>query len=101
MSPAEFGARFKGSAMKRAKRRGLARYAAVVLGTMGTNDDVPELEAALAHDEPLVRKHAAWALTEVAQRKRRCATRGRTRDRPKGRTVVLLHHRARSAGDGA
>ena len=62
MSQAEFSARFKGSAMKRAKRRGLARNAAVVLGNVGTRDDVPLLEAALAHDEPPVRVHAAWAL---------------------------------------
>jgi epoxyqueuosine reductase len=58
MSQAEFSARFQGSAMKRAKRRGLARNAAVVLGNVGTSDDVPMLEAALAHDEPLVREHA-------------------------------------------
>ena len=63
MSQAEFSARFKGSAMKRAKRRGLARNAAVVLGNVGTSDDVPLLEAALTHDELLVREHAAWALT--------------------------------------
>ena len=62
MSQAEFSARFKGSAIKRAKRRGLARNAAVVLGNVGTRDDVPLLEAALAHDEPPVREHAAWAL---------------------------------------
>ena len=52
MSQAEFSARFKGSAMKRAKRRGLARNAAVVPGNVGTVDDVPLLEAALQHDEP-------------------------------------------------
>jgi len=38
---------FKGSAMKRAKRRGPARNAAVVLGNISTRDDVPLLEAAL------------------------------------------------------
>ena len=65
MSQAEFSARFKGSAMKRAKRRGLARNAAVVLGNVGTSDDVPLLEGALQHDEPLVREHAAWALVHL------------------------------------
>jgi epoxyqueuosine reductase QueG len=29
---------------------------------VGTAEDVPALEAALAHDEPLEREHAAWAL---------------------------------------
>ena len=57
----EFSAAFKGSPMKRAKLRGLRRNAAVVLGNVGKMDDVPVLEAALAHDEPLVREHAARA----------------------------------------
>lgn len=65
MSQAEFSARVKGSAMKRAKRSGLARNAAVVLGNVGTSEDVPLLEAALAHDELLVREHAAWAIAQV------------------------------------
>jgi epoxyqueuosine reductase len=65
MSQKEFSARFKGSAMKRAKRRGLARNAAVVLGNVGTRDDVLLLQAALAHDEPVVREHAAWALVRL------------------------------------
>ena len=67
MSQAKFSTRFKGSAMKRAKRRGLARNAAVVLGNVGTSDDVPLLEAALHHDEPRVRDHAAWALARIAR----------------------------------
>jgi len=61
MSQSEFSARFKGSAMKRAKRRGLARNAAVVPAS-SVPDDLPLLEAALQHDEPLVQAHAAWAL---------------------------------------
>ena len=65
MTQEEFSATFKGSPMKRAKRRGLARNAAVVLGNVGTADDVPLLEAALTHDELLVREHAAWALGRI------------------------------------
>jgi epoxyqueuosine reductase len=65
MSQPEFSAAFKGSPMKRAKRRGLARNAAVALGNVGTVDDIPVLEAALHHDEPLVREHAAWALARL------------------------------------
>ena len=68
MSQEEFSAAFRGSPMKRAKRRGLARNAAVALGNVGTADDVPALEAALAHDEPLVREHAAWALDVLGAR---------------------------------
>jgi epoxyqueuosine reductase len=65
MSQPEFSAAFKGSPMKRAKRRGLARNAAVALGNVGTADDISVLEAALTHDEPLLREHAAWALERL------------------------------------
>ena len=69
MTQEEFSRVFKGSPMKRAKRRGLARNAAVALGNASLRSaqgdvdaDVAALEAALDHDEPLVREHAAWAL---------------------------------------
>jgi len=65
MSQAEFSAAFKGSPMKRAKLRGLKRNAAVVLGNVGTADDVDVLTRALDDDEPLVREHAAWALARL------------------------------------
>lgn len=51
--------------MKRAKLRGLKRNAAVVLGNIGSSDDVPALVAALSVAEPLVREHAAWALGRI------------------------------------
>ncbi|MEP6691732.1 MAG: tRNA epoxyqueuosine(34) reductase QueG [Gemmatimonadaceae bacterium] len=60
-----YRAAFSHSPIKRTKRRGLARNAAVVLGNIGTAEDVPALVAALAHDEPLVRDHAAWALEQI------------------------------------
>jgi epoxyqueuosine reductase len=62
MTPEEFSRAFKGSPMKRAKLRGLRRNASVVLGNVGSADDVPTLVAALSDDGPLVRSHAAWAL---------------------------------------
>jgi hypothetical protein len=62
MTQPEFSAAFKGSPMKRAKLRGLKRNAAVVLGNVGTMEDLPVLEQALADPEPLVREHAAWAI---------------------------------------
>jgi epoxyqueuosine reductase len=62
-----FRQRYAHTAVARAKRRGLARNAAVVLG----NSDNPEAVEPLAfavreHDEPLVRAHAAWALGRLA-----------------------------------
>ena len=56
---------FKGSPMKRAKRQGLARNAAIALGNVGTADDVATLVAALDDPEPLVAEHAAWALERI------------------------------------
>jgi len=70
MSQAEFSTAFSGSPMKRARRRGLARNAAVALGNAGTAEDIPALEAALAHDEPLVREHAVWALARLVRTSR-------------------------------
>jgi epoxyqueuosine reductase len=65
MPQPEFSAAFRGSPMKRAKLRGLKRNAAVVLGNVGTVDDVPVLRQALDDPEPLVREHAAWALARL------------------------------------
>jgi epoxyqueuosine reductase len=64
-SQEEFSAAFKGSPMKRAKLRGLRRNAVVVLGNVGTAEDVDVLTRALDDEEPLVRAHAAPALERV------------------------------------
>jgi epoxyqueuosine reductase len=60
---------FKGSPMKRAKRRGLARNAAYVLGNVGDASAEPTLERA-AHDdpEPVVREAAEWSLKRLRER---------------------------------
>ena len=61
-----FRRRFGRSAIKRTKRRGLLRNAAVVLGNSGNRDAVPVLARTLAGEpEALVRAHAAWALREL------------------------------------
>ena len=66
MSPEEFSRTFTKSPMKRAKLRGLKRNAAVVLGNVGTQDDVDVLRRA-RNDEPdaMLREHATWALAQV------------------------------------
>ena len=51
--------------MKRAKLRRLKRNAAVVLGNVGTADDLDALTRALDDPEPLVREHAALALRQL------------------------------------
>jgi epoxyqueuosine reductase len=66
MSQRTFRERYRGTAVLRAKRAGLARNAAVALGNIGTEEDVPYLaRATLGHDEALVRGHAAWALGRI------------------------------------
>lgn len=63
MDAPRFAEVFRGTAIKRTRRKGLARNAAVALGNTGDRTWVGELVSALReHDEPLVRGHAAWAL---------------------------------------
>jgi epoxyqueuosine reductase len=62
----EFRRRFKGSPIRRAKRRGLLRNVAVALGNLQRAEAVPALTKALLEDpEPVVRGHAAWALGQI------------------------------------
>jgi len=60
-----FRQRFKGSPIKRTKRRGLLRNVAVALGNWGDPQAVPALAGALHDHEALVRGHAAWALGRI------------------------------------
>ena len=66
---AGFRVRYRGSAITRTKRRGLARNVAVALGNRGaacSDDDIAALRDAAMHDaDPMVREHAADALARV------------------------------------
>ncbi|MCC6929375.1 MAG: tRNA epoxyqueuosine(34) reductase QueG [Gemmatimonadaceae bacterium] len=68
MSPGDFAESFRRSPMKRAKLAGLKRNAAVVLGNVGTADDVDALTRALDDAEPVVHEHAAWAIARIGDR---------------------------------
>jgi epoxyqueuosine reductase len=61
----EYVERFRGSPMKRAKLEGLQRNAAVAMGNRGDEAYVPPLAEALSAGEPVVRRHAAWALGRI------------------------------------
>ena len=65
---AQFKTLFRGSPILRAKRRGFLRNVCVALGNVGTKDDLPALQSALADHEPLVREHAAWAVEKILGR---------------------------------
>ncbi len=67
LDEAGFRAMFKGSPIKRTKRRGLLRNVAVALGNWGHPAALPVLERALDDPEPLIREHAAWAVAQIRQ----------------------------------
>lgn len=64
----QFRAVFRGSPIKRIKRRGLLRNVCVALGNVGTAEDLPALERATYDPEPLVAEHAAWAIGRIRER---------------------------------
>ena len=60
-----FRRRFRHTPLWRAKRRGILRNAAIVLGNQRSAATVPALVRGLADPEPLVRGAAAWALGQI------------------------------------
>jgi epoxyqueuosine reductase len=62
---ATYQERFRHSAVKRAKRQGLRRNAAVALGNLGDPQAVPALTQALHDADPIIRGHTAWALGRI------------------------------------
>jgi epoxyqueuosine reductase len=72
LSQGEFSRIFRGSAVKRAKWRGLVRNACVALGNSGTARDseghariVELLERLAACDDSLIAEHARWAMERL------------------------------------
>jgi epoxyqueuosine reductase len=65
LSAEEFRRRFRDTALWRAKRRGLLRNAALVLGNRGDPAALPALQRALQDKESLVRHAAEWAIRQI------------------------------------
>ncbi|OQA42210.1 MAG: Epoxyqueuosine reductase [Chloroflexi bacterium ADurb.Bin325] len=65
LDDAAFRARFRGTPLMRAKRRGLVRNACVAAGNSDDASLIPALAPLLEDAEPLVREHAAWALARL------------------------------------
>ena len=61
----DFRRRFRRTAIYRAKRGGLLRNAAIVLGNQGNASALPALERVLADHDPQVRDAAAWAIQRI------------------------------------
>ncbi|MGE9266996.1 MAG: tRNA epoxyqueuosine(34) reductase QueG [Verrucomicrobiales bacterium] len=59
---------FKKSPIKRLKLPRFLRNVCVVLGNTGTPDDLPSLEKAAQHPDPLIAEHASWAIAEIKRR---------------------------------
>jgi epoxyqueuosine reductase len=64
--PAQFREQIRGTALQRAKRVGLVRNAALVLGTRREARAEPALIRLLDDSEPVIRAAAAWALGRLA-----------------------------------
>jgi len=73
LDDAGFAHRFRQSAIRRTRRRGLLRNAAIALGNWGSVEAVPTLVRAMHDSEPLVRGHSAWALGCIGTRDARIA----------------------------
>ena len=65
---AKFRELFRGSPIRRIKRRGFLRNVCVALGNAGDEGDLPALRRAAANPEPLIAEHAAWAISRILAR---------------------------------
>ena len=61
----QFSKLFKNSPIKRSKRRGLLRNVLVAIGNSGDDYFENQVLKLLGDEEPLVRKHAVWALYKI------------------------------------
>lgn len=75
LDDAAFRDRFRRTALWRARRSGLLRNAAIVLGNRGHTAAVSALRHALADADPVVRRAAAWALSRLAEESDRAPAR--------------------------
>jgi epoxyqueuosine reductase len=64
----DFRMMFKGSPVKRAKRKGLLRNVLIAMGNSGDRDFIPNIKKCLQDKDPLVRAHAVWALWKLEGR---------------------------------
>ena len=65
LDEAQFNERFADSPIKRIKRGRLLRNACVAAGNWGDTAAMPALANLLTDPEPLIRGHAAWALSRI------------------------------------
>ena len=61
MTEEEFREKFRGSAIRRAKRSGLRRNAVIAMGNSGDRNFGPLLEKLKMDEDPIVAESAEWA----------------------------------------
>ena len=66
LSAEEFDHRTRGSPLRRAKHSGYVRNAAVAAGNVGGQEAMRPLRQLAENGDPIIREHAAWALTHIA-----------------------------------
>jgi epoxyqueuosine reductase len=66
MTAEEFNAAFRGSAVKRTKRSGIRRNAAIAMGNSGNREFLPLLDQLAADEEPSVAESANWAKARLS-----------------------------------
>lgn len=67
LTPVRFAEVFRRTAIKRLKLTGLLRNACVVAGNVGDASLLPALMKLAAHESPVVRAHAVWAVRRIAE----------------------------------
>jgi epoxyqueuosine reductase len=65
LDPEEFNRQFRGSPIKRTKRSGLLRNAAVAMGNSGQREFLAQLEAWNMDQDPVLAEAASWAITRL------------------------------------
>jgi epoxyqueuosine reductase len=104
LDEAAYRARLGRSPLRRARRQGLARNAAVALGNAGARGGgaVASLARALDDEAPEVRGHAAWALGRIGGRAaRRALDRARARETDGAVSTEIEAARARLGERGS
>ena len=66
MTEEEFREKFRGSAVRRAKRSGLRRNAVIAMGNSGDGRFAPLLERLKSDEDPVVAESAEWAAKRLS-----------------------------------
>ena len=67
---ATFSERMIGSPIRRVKLSRFRRNVCVVLGNVGTREDIPALQTAAEAEDTMVAEHARWAIGQIDSRLR-------------------------------